>query len=325
MEYEPLFDEKNRRFNLLPIKYHEIWNLYKTQQASFWRVEEIDFSKDYEDFKTLNEDEQRVLKMVLGFFSGLDGLVNFNIQQNLINDFVPIEIQMCYSVQCLMENIHNETYALMLTTLVKDNDELNNLFASLDTIPSISKMKDYGMKYINNKDIETYERVVAFAAIEGVMFSGAFAVIFWLKNYKQGKGFMTGLMMSNEFIARDEGCHVEFAALIYGLLRNKKELKAKQIIGEAVEIAVNFMKDAIKSKLIGLSNETMDQYIKFVADRLIVSLGYNKIYNTTNPYSFMDTIGMVSKTNFHDRRVAEYQMADLSNADNLTELSPDDF
>jgi len=326
MEYEPLFDEKNRRFNLLPIKYNEIWNLYKQQQASFWRVEEIDFSKDYQDFLTLNEDEQRVLKMVLAFFSGLDGLVNFNIQQNLINDFVPIEIQMCYSVQCLMENIHNETYALMLTTLVKDNDELNILFSSLDSIPSINKMKEYGMKYINNKEIETYERVVAFAAIEGVMFSGAFAVIFWLKSIlKGGRGFMLGLVKANEFIARDEGLHVEFACLLYKELKNKKENKTKQIIADAVEIAINFMKDAIKSKLIGLSNESMEDYLKYVGDRLMSSLGCSKIYHKTNPYNFMNTIGMVQKTNFHDSRPTEYQKADLSNADNLTELSPDEF
>jgi len=185
-------------------------------------------------------------------------------------------------------------------------------------------MKEFGDKYLK-KDVPTFERIVAFACIEGIMFSGAFAVIFWLKNCKQGKGLMTGLMMSNEFIARDEGLHVKFAELLYELIKDKNETKTIKIINDAVIIAINFMKDAIKSKLVGLSNETMEQYIKYVADRLIVSFGYRKRYFKENPYNFMNTIGMTSKTNFHDRRVAEYQMADLSNADNLIELSPDDF
>jgi len=324
MNNDPLFDETKRRYNLLPIQYNEIWNLYKQQQASFWRVEELDFSKDYQDFNTLTDDEQRVLKYILGFFSSLDGLVNFNIQQNLINEFVPIEIQMCYGFQVVMESIHNETYAMMLSTLVKDNDELNHLINSLETIPSIKKMKEFGDKYLK-KDVPTFERIVAFACIEGIMFSGAFAVIFWLKNCKQGKGFMTGLMMSNEFIARDEGLHVKFAELLYELIKDKNETKTIKIINDAVIIAINFMKDAIKSKLVGLSNETMEQYIKYVADRLIVSFGYRKRYFKENPYNFMNTIGMTSKTNFHDRRVAEYQMADLSNADNLFELDESEF
>jgi ribonucleotide reductase beta subunit family protein with ferritin-like domain len=323
-EIEPLFNEKRRRFNLLPIEYPEIWNLYKQQQASFWRVEELDFSKDYEDFKTLNEDEKTVIKMVLAFFSGLDGLVNFNIQQNLINNFVPLEIQMCYGIQVAMENIHNETYAIMLTTLVKDETELNHLFKSLESIPSIKKMKKFGEKYMK-KRVPTYQKVVAFACIEGIMFSGAFAVIFWLKNYKQGKGFMTGLMMSNEFISRDEGLHVRFAEMLYEMIKFKDETQTIKIIGEAVKIATDFMMDAIKTKLIGLSNESMEQYIKYVADRLIIGLGYKKRFFKENPYSFMNTIGMSSKTNFHDRRVAEYQMADLSNADDLKILDPDDF
>lgn len=325
MNNDPLFDETKRRYNLLPIQYNEIWNLYKQQQASFWRVEELDFSKDYQDFNTLADDEKTVLKMVLAFFSGLDGLVNFNIQQNLINEFVPLEIQMCYGIQVAMESIHNETYAVMLTTLVKDDVELNTLFKSLETIPSIKAMKEFGDKYIK-KDVPTFERIVAFACIEGIMFSGAFAVIFWLKSIlKGGRGFMLGLVKANEFIARDEGLHVEFACMLFNLIKDKSEKKTKKIITDAVSVAVNFMKDAIKSKLIGLSNESMEQYIRYVADRLILSLGYKKIYNATNPYNFMNLIGMSQKTNFHDSRPTEYQKADLSNADNLIELSPDDF
>ena len=325
MNNDPLFDETKRRYNLLPIQYNEIWNLYKQQQASFWRVEELDFSKDYQDFNTLADDEKTVLKMVLAFFSGLDGLVNFNIQQNLINEFVPLEIQMCYGIQVAMESIHNETYAVMLTTLVKDDVELNTLFKSLETIPSIKAMTEFGDKYIK-KDVPTFERIVAFACIEGIMFSGAFAVIFWLKSIlKGGRGFMLGLVKANEFIARDEGLHVEFACMLFNLIKDKSEKKTKKIVTDAVSVAVNFMKDAIKSKLIGLSNESMEQYIRYVADRLILSLGYKKIYNATNPYNFMNLIGMSQKTNFHDSRPTEYQKADLSNADNLIELSPDDF
>jgi ribonucleotide reductase beta subunit family protein with ferritin-like domain len=324
--YDPLFDENKRRFNLLPIQYNEIWNLYKVQQASFWRVEELDFSKDYQDFITLNAEEQTVLKMVLAFFSGLDGVVNFNIQQNLINEFVPIEIQMCYGIQVCMESIHNETYAVMLTTLVKDNDELNHLFKSLETIPSINKMKRFADKYLQ-KDVPTFERIVAFACIEGIMFSGAFAVIFWLKSIlKGGRGFMLGLVKANEFIARDEGLHVEFASMLYNEIQHKDEKRTRTIINDAVKITSDFMKDAIKSKLIGLSNESMEQYIKYVADRLLVSLGYmRKMYNVSNPYSFMNTIGLSQKTNFHDSRPTEYQKADLSNADNLIELDESEF
>ena len=317
-----LFDEKLRRFSLFPIQLHNVWELYKKQSGCFWRTEEIDFSKDYIDFMSLNKDEQNVIKKVLAFFSGLDGLVNFNIQQNLINEFVPIEIQMCYGFQVAIENIHNETYSIMLDNLVKDKAEKTQLLNSLEVIPSIRAMKDFGVKYMN-RDVDISERLIAFCCIEGIMFSGAFAVIFWLKNIH--RGLIKGLIMSNDFISRDEGLHLEFGTMLYNMINNKDYNKCKDIINEAVKISTEFMDDAINVKLIGLNSSSMSDYIKYVADGLFVKLGFQKIYNVSNPFNFMNTIGLSMKTNFHDHRASEYQKADLSNADNIIELSPDDF
>jgi len=322
MDLSLLFDEKNRRFNLLPIQLHSVWDLYKKQSGCFWRTEEIDFSKDYQDFLTLNIKEQNVIKKVLAFFSGLDGLVNFNIQQNLINEFVPIEIQMCYGFQVAIENIHNETYSIMLDNLVREKSEKNELLNSLETVPSIKNMKEFGLKYMN-KDIDISERLIAFACIEGIMFSGAFAIIFWVKNIHNGK--LKGLIMSNDFISRDEGLHLEFGCLLYNLINKKNKMKCKSIIDEAVKIACEFMDDALDVKLIGINSSSMNDYIKYVADSLFVKLGYPKYYNVNNPFTFMNTIGLSLKTNFHDGRASEYQKADLSNADEMLELSPDDF
>lgn len=320
-----LFDEKYRRFNLLPIKYHQIWDLYKQQSSCFWKTEELDFSKDYQDFIKLNPDEQKLLKRVLAFFSGLDGLVNFNIQQNLMNEFVPLEIQICYGFQVAMESIHNETYAVILDGLIKDKAEKEELFNSLETIDTIKTMKEFGLKYMN-REIHIADRLVAFACIEGIMFSGAFAVIFWIKNIlKTGQGFMFGLMKANEFISRDEGLHVQFATMLFKLIDDRNKMRTIKIIKEAVKIAVDFMIDACDVRMIGMSSDSMKDYIEYVADSLLVNLGYDKYYRTKNPFNFMNTIGMSQKTNFHDSRPTEYQKADLSNSENLIELSPDDF
>lgn len=318
-----LFDEKYRRFSLFPIQYENVWQLYKTQQSAFWRAEELDFSKDYQDFTTLSKEEQNVIEKVLAFFSGLDGLVNYNIQQNLINEFVPLEIQMCYGFQVAMESIHNETYSIMLDNLVKNKLKKIELLNSLETIDTIRAMKDFGVKYMNT-NIPLVERLVAYACIEGILFSGAFAVIFWLKNYKTGKGFMMGLVKANEFIARDEGLHIQFACMLYKMINNIDNNHNK-IIKEATEIAIKFMEDAINVKLIGMNSNSMTDYLKYVADNLLVNLNLNKIYNTINPFAFMNTIGLSQKTNFHDSRPTEYTKADLSNADTLIELAPDDF
>lgn len=319
---DPLFDESTRRYALFPIQYHKVWELYKKQSSCFWRTEEIDFSKDYVDFLKLKPEEQKVLKRVLAFFSGLDGLVNFNIQQNLINEFVPLEIQMCYGFQVAIENIHNETYSVMLDNLVKEKSEKYELLNSLETIPTIIAMKNFGMKYLD-KEVPTYDRLIAYACIEGIMFSGAFAVIFWLKKYYNG--LMSGLVKANEFIARDEGLHVEFASMIHNMMLYKSEKDSIKIIRESVKIACDFMEEAMEIKLIGMNSTAMNQYIEYVADCLITSLGFKKIYNVSNPFTFMNTIGMLQKTNMHDSRATEYQKADLSNADNVFDLSPDDF
>jgi len=322
IDTEELFNEDLRRFTLYPIKYQSVWDLYKKQSGCFWRTEEIDFSKDYQDFLKLKEAEQKVIKKVLAFFSGLDGIVNFNIQQNLINEFVPIEIQMCYGFQVAIENIHNETYSVMLDNLVRDKAEKNELLNSLETVPSIKRMKEYGLKYMN-KEIDISDRLIAFACIEGIMFSGAFAIIFWLKNIY--KGIIKGLIMSNDFISRDEGLHLEFGCLLYNMIGRKNKERTIKIIKEAVEIACDFMDDALNVKLIGINSNTMNDYIKYVADSLFVNLGYSKYYNKNNPFTFMNTIGLSMKTNFHDHRASEYQKSDLSNADDISELKPDDF
>lgn len=324
---EVLLDPKNNRFCLYPIKYNSLWSLYKKQQSSFWKAEEIDFSHDYDDWIKLSEDEQYVIKMILAFFANTDGIVNLNISSNLLNEITVNEAKVTYTYQMMIENIHNECYTLMLDNLIRDTIEKKHLFDAINTIPSIKKISDWALKWADNEcETNIGNRIVAFACIEGILFSGAFATIFWLKKYKgSGKLFMPGLTKSNEFIARDEGFHTEFACELFSLLINKptKE-EILSIIEESVEIAKNFSIESIKCNLIGLNSILMNQYIEYVADRLIVSLGYDKIYKVTNPFTFMDTIGMMQKTNFHENRPTEYQSA--YNTMNFTKLiTSEDF
>lgn len=325
IEHEPILDEKNARFCLYPIVYTDLWNLYKKQQSLFWKAEEIDFSEDYKDFQTLNSDEKHVIKMILAFFANTDGIVNLNISSKLLNQITINEAKVTYNFQMMIENIHSETYTLMLDNLIKDRVEKEHLFNSITTIPSIKKISDWAIKWID-ADTHIANRIIAFACVEGIMFSGAFATIFWLKKYKgSGSLFMNGLIKSNEFISRDEGLHAEFACQLYKLIVNKpNKNEVLNIIKESVEIASEFINESIKCKLIGLNSELMNQYIKYVADRLIVSLGYEKYYKVTNPFSFMDTIGMVQKTNFHEQRVTEYQSAYHANT-SRDFVSSDDF
>ena len=312
IEYEPLLDESNRRFTLFPIQYDKLWNEYKKQEKSFWTAEEIDFSQDYRDFETLNADKQYVIKMILAFFASMDGIVNFNIDENLLKKITVNEAITAYRFQATMEGIHNECYSLMIDNLIKDPKEKTHLFGSIKTIPSIKKIADWAFKWIES-DVSIGHRIIAFACIEGILFSGAFAIIFWLKKYEGGgKLFMPGLTKSNELISRDEGLHCDFACELYKLLNNKlTETEVKQIITESVDIAKNFNSDSIKCKLVGLNSNLMNQYIEYVADRLAVSLGYTKIYKSSNPFGFMDTIGMMQKTNFHESRATEYKSAHL--------------
>ena len=317
IDYEPILDESNRRFTLFPIQYHGLWLEYKKQQQSPWTAEEIDFSQDYKDFITLNTDKQNVIKNILAFFASMDGIVNFNIDENLLNKITINEAITAYRFQSYMECVHNECYSLMIDNIIKDPDEKTHLFNSIKTIPSIKKIADWAFKWIKS-DRCIGSKIIAFACIEGILFSGAFAIIYWLKNYEGGgKQFMPGLIKSNEAISRDEKMHCDFACELYKLINNKlNEKELRNIVMESVEIAQNFSVDSIKCKFIGLNSISMNQYIEYVADRLSVSLGYSKIYKVSNPYPFMETIGMLQKTNFHESRVTEYKSAHMEHIKN---------
>ncbi len=314
MDKEDLLNPDNQRFTVFPIKYQDIWDNYKTQLSLFWKAEEIDFSRDYEDFQTLNKDEQHFVKMILAFFAGSDGIVNFNLRERFLKDVQVIEAQIAYSYQMTIENIHNETYSLMLENIIKDKDEKEKLFNAIKTVPSVKKMADWSFKWIESKDSFAH-RLVAFAIVEGIFFSGAFAAIFWLKKYRgMGRHFMNGLIKSNEFIARDEGQHTMFACLLYSHLKNKlKEEEIHSMLKDAVEIAKTFSDDAIQCKLIGMNTELMNQYLEYITDRLSITLGYTAIYKQTNPFEFMESIGLIRKTNFFESRPTEYQSAHSAN------------
>jgi ribonucleoside-diphosphate reductase beta chain len=328
INYEPILDESNRRFTLFPIKYTTLWEEYKKQEKSFWSTEEIDFSNDYRDFQTLNSDKKYVIKMILAFFASMDGIVNFNIDENLLKKITINEAITAYRFQATMEGIHNECYSLMIDNLIKDQKEKTHLFNSIKTIPSIKKIADWAFNWIES-DTSIAHKIIAFACIEGILFSGAFAIIYWLKNYEGGgTNFMHGLVKSNELISRDEKLHCDFACELYQLLNNKlSEKEIKQIVSESVEIAKNFNNESIKCKLIGLNSDLMNQYIEYVADRLTVSLGYTKIYKSTNPFPFMESIGIMQKTNFHESRPTEYKSAHLEYTieENFKILDNDDF
>lgn len=326
-EYEPILDQNNRRFTLFPITYSSIWELYKKQLASFWKAEEIDFSKDREDFESLSGDEQHYIKRILGFFAASDGIVNFNISKRFLNELVPMEATVCYSYQMMMENIHSESYSIMLDNLVKNTEERMFLFNSIKTVDSIKNISDWAFKWIDS-DLPFAYRVIAFCVVEGVFFSGAFASIFWLKRFKSnGRLFLSGLIKSNEFIARDEGQHVQFGVELYKLLKNKlTKNQVYKIIDEGVTICRKFYSDALPVRLLGINEESMMDYIMYVSDRLLVELGYDKKYNKQNPFSFMETIGMQSKTNFFESRPTEYQSAHvLCDKENKNEILEDDF
>lgn len=326
MSSEPILDERLRRFTLFPIQYMDLWRLYKTQLSSFWKAEEIDFSHDREDFDTLSSDEQHFLKRILGFFAASDGLVNFNLAKRFLNELVPMEAQVCYTYQMMMENIHSESYSLMLDRLVQDRDERMSLFRSIETVDSIRLISEWAMKWINS-ELPFAFRVVAFCVVEGVLFSGAFAAIFWIKQFKsQGKLFLPGLIKSNEFIARDEGQHVQFGIAIYHLLQQRLSYnEVCSVIDEGVEICRVFYTDALPVSLIGMKSDSMMEYIQCVADRLLVELGYAKLYKTANPFAFMETLGMTTKTNFFESRPTEYQSAHGLNSLTSETLLDDNF
>jgi ribonucleotide reductase beta subunit family protein with ferritin-like domain len=309
-EDEPLLNPSNTRFTILPIEYPDVWEMYENQLAAFWKADEIDFSKDYDDFMTLSKDEQHFIKMTLAFFAASDGIVNFNLRDRFLNDVKIMEAQVAYSFQMMMENIHGLVYSRMLDNLIKEHDERERLFNAIKTIPVVKKMADWAFKWIESSKSFPY-RLIAFAAVEGIFFSGSFAAIYWIKKYVgRGRLFLQGLTKSNEFIARDEGMHTNFACLLYSKLNNKlKQETVNKIIREAVEIAQEFSSESIPVKFIGMNNQMMKSYIEYVADRLMVSLGYHKIYNTANTLSYMESLGLSSKNNFFESRTTEYQMA----------------
>lgn len=305
---EVLLEENKDRFVLLPIKYPEIWQMYKKHEASFWTAEEIDLSPDLKDWERLTNDERHFVKHVLAFFAASDGIVNENLAVNFMREVQLPEARCFYGFQIMIENIHSETYSLLIDTYIKDTAEKNRLFRAIDTVPCVQKKAEWALRWINNGSFA--ERLVAFAAVEGIFFSGSFCSIFWLKK----RGLMPGLSFSNELISRDEGLHCDFACLLYSMLETKlSPERVREIITDAVKNEHEFVTDALPVSLIGMNSKLMCQYIEFVADRLLVALGQPKVYNVTNPFDFMETISLQGKTNFFEKRVAEYQKAGVMN------------
>ncbi|KAG0270395.1 Ribonucleotide-diphosphate reductase (RNR), small subunit [Actinomortierella ambigua] len=304
---EPILKPNPRRFVLFPIKFHEVWQMYKKAEASFWTAEEVDLSKDMNDWDNkLTSDEKYFISHILAFFAASDGIVNENLLERFSNEVQIPEARCFYGFQIMIENIHSEMYSLLIDTYVKEPAQRDHLFDAVDTIPCIRKKAAWAMRWISDQNSTFAERLVAFAAVEGIFFSGAFASIFWLKK----RGLMPGLTFSNELISRDEGLHTDFACLLFSLLRNRTDPKrVNAIITEAVAIEQEFLTDALPVKLIGMNSQLMSQYIEFVADRLLVALGNPKHYNAENPFDFMDLISLQGKTNFFEKRVSDYQKA----------------
>ncbi|MBE9586717.1 ribonucleotide-diphosphate reductase subunit beta [Mucilaginibacter sp. JRF] len=305
---EVLLRENKDRFVILPINYPKIWEMYKKHEASFWTAEEIDLSDDLKHWETLNAGEKHFISHILAFFAASDGIVNENLAVNFMSEVQVPEARCFYGFQIMMENIHSETYALLIDTYVKDPVEKDRLFHAIDTVPCVGKKAEWALKWIENGTFA--QRLVAFAAVEGIFFSGSFCSLFWLKK----RGLMPGLTFSNELISRDEGMHCEFACLLYSMLNNKlSKEEATSIITDAVEIEKEFVSDALPVNLIGMNAKLMSQYIEFVADRWLQELGYDKHYNATNPFDFMEMISLQGKTNFFEKRVGDYQKSGVLN------------
>ena len=309
---EPILQENKDRFVIFPIQHHDIWEWYKKSEASFWTAEEIDLHQDITDWATkLNKDEKYFIKHILAFFAASDGIVNENLAENFINEVQYSEAKFFYGFQIMMENIHSETYSLLIDTYVKDEKEKNILFNALDNFPAIKKKADWALKWIESDSFA--ERLIAFAAVEGIFFSGAFCSIFWLKK----RGLMPGLTFSNELISRDEGVHCDFAVHLHNkhLINKVPKDKIREILVEALDIEREFITESLPVSLIGMNANLMTQYLEFVTDRLLVELGCEKEYGTANPFDFMDMISLQGKTNFFEKRVSEYQKAGVLNKD----------
>ena len=307
---EILLREDPNRFTLFPIKWNDIWKAYEIHKSAFWTAQEIDYSADLDDWETLTYNEKHFIEHILAFFAGSDGIVLENLVSNFCREIQIPEVRCFYGFQAMIENIHGETYSLLIDTFVKDEKRKVELFNAIETIPCVARKAEWALKWVNNINPFS-ERLVAFAAVEGIFFSGSFCAIFWLKD--RGK-MVKALGKSNELISRDEGLHTDFAVLLYGYIQKKlSQERIEEIIREAVEIEENFICESLPCRLIGMNSELMREYIQFVADRLITQLGYNKIYNSKNPFKFMEAISLDGKTNFFEQRVTEYQLANHTN------------
>jgi ribonucleoside-diphosphate reductase beta chain len=317
---EKILEENKNRFVLFPLQHHDIWEFYKKAQASFWTAEEIDLSSDLSDWEKLNAGEQHFVKHVLAFFAASDGIVNENLAENFVSEVQYTEAKFFYGFQIMMENIHSETYSLLIDTYIKDKEEQNHLFNAIDTVPAVQKKAEWALKWIGSESF--VERIIAFAAVEGIFFSGSFCSIFWLKK----RGLMPGLSFSNELISRDEGLHTDFAVHLYKHHIQDKLSKERliEIIDSALTIEKEFITEALPVSLIGMNSDLMKQYLEYVSDRLLIDLGVGKVYNSDNPFDFMKNIAMENKTNFFEKRVGEYSKQGVGSKPDTVQFSTEE-
>ena len=309
---EPILQENKDRFVIFPIQHHDIWDWYKKQEASFWTAEEIDLHQDVIDWETkLNDDERYFIKHILAFFAASDGIVNENLAENFVSEVQYTEAKFFYGFQLMMENIHSEVYSLLIDTYVKDDKEKDQLFKAIEVFPAITEKAEWALKWIDSPSFA--ERLIAFAAVEGIFFSGSFCSIFWLKK----RGLMPGLTFSNELISRDEGLHCDFAVHLHNnhIINKVPKERITEILTNALDIERGFITESLPVSLIGMNSKLMTQYLEFVTDRLLVEFGCKKVYNSKNPFDFMDMISLQGKTNFFEKRVSEYQKAGITNKD----------
>ena len=319
---EPLLCENPNRYVMFPISDHDIWGIYKKQMDSFWRTEEIDLSKDLSHWETLTEKEKHFVKHILAFFAASDGIVLENLGQRFLTEVQLPEARAAYGFQLMMENVHSETYSLLIDTLIKKDEEKTKLFKAIENYPCIKKKADWALKWVGDNRSSFATRLVAFACVEGIFFSGAFCSIYWLKK----RGLMPGLTFSNELISRDEGMHTDFAVMLFSkLVKKTKKSKVYDIVKEAVEIEKEFICEALPCKLIGMNSNLMSQYIEFVADRLVVQLGFEKIFKSSNPFDFMEMISLEGKTNFFEKRVGDYSLSSGQKSDEVFNIDDAEF
>jgi ribonucleoside-diphosphate reductase beta chain len=309
---EPILQENKDRFVIFPIKHHDIWEFYKKQEACIWTAEEIDLHTDLNDWNNkLSDEEKYFVKHILAFFAASDGIVNENLAENFVSEVQYPEAKFFYGFQLMMENIHSETYSLLIDTYVKDEAEKNDLFHAIEVFPAIKEKAEWALRWISSDSFA--ERLIAFAAVEGIFFSGSFCSIFWLKK----RGLMPGLTFSNELISRDEGMHCDFAVHLHNhhLVNKVSKARITEILTDALNIERKFITESLPVSLIGMNANLMTQYLEFVTDRLLVELGCERVYNSSNPFDFMDMISLQGKTNFFEKRVAEYQKSGVMNTD----------